>query len=179
MSWRSIAVVMMLAGMAVLYGCGGGSGGSGYIAIPHSTQAVVSFSAISSAHPPVQISGINVTVTLPSGVSVSTESGTSQISSSALVAGSALDSLPAGNKMVLGSYDSATQRVSISAIGTSSFGSGEYARLTCTVAAGTTLSQSGIVALNTPPAAFQVFGYDNNNNTVPLTAYFIPQFALK
>jgi hypothetical protein len=183
MTWKWIGVVLILAGAAMFSACGGGSGdGSGDAGEPTSTTAVVAFSAISTAQLPVRINGINISVNLPVGVSAPTDSSNPmQISSTALVTGSALDSIPAADKQIVGSYSSNTRLVSISvaaASGTSGFGPGEYALLNCVVAPGVTVAQSGITALT--PVTFTATGYDaSTHSTVDLTGYLAPRFALK
>ena len=173
MKWKSIAGVLLVAGIAVLSGCGGGTNSSG----PTSTTAVVSLSVTATQPLMPQIEGIHIEFNLPAGVSVATDpADPNQISSTALVAGSALDAIPAANKMVVGSYTSNTRLVSISVSGPSGFNAGEYARLTCVVAPGVTLSQSTIAALTY--ANFSA-SYDNNGTTVYLTSFLTPSFALK
>ncbi len=141
---------------------------------PSATTAVVAFSAISSAQLPAQISGIYIDVVLPPGVSVPTDpANPKQISATALVAGSALDSLPAANKVVMGSYSSAGRLVRISAVGPTGFGPGEYVRLTCVVAPGVTLPQSEVAALT----ASEFSAY--SPTLVDLTGFLTPQFALR
>ncbi len=177
MTWKSVAGVLLLAGTAMFYGCGGSGGNSG----PTSTTAVVAFSAISSATLPARISGIHIEAILPSGVSVPTGTATpTQISVTALVTGSALDTIPTANKVVVGSYSSTNRLVSISVNSTTGFGPGEYVRLTCVAAPGVTVTESGVAALNNPPPAFSVTGYDSvTHSTVDLTSYMTPHFALK
>jgi hypothetical protein len=175
MTWKSIGVVLMLAGTAMVSGCGGSGGDSG----PNATTAVVAFSAISSSTLPVRIDGIHVEAVLPSGVSVTTDpANPGQISATSLVAGSALDTIPATDKLVVGSYSSTNRLVSISVDAATGFGPGEYVRLTCVVATGVTVTESGIAALNSPPTAFTVSGY-SSGSTVDLTGYLTPRFALK
>ncbi len=173
-----IAGVLFLTGIAMFSGCGGGNSD------PVSTTAVLAFSAISTAQLPARISGIRIAVILPSGVSVSTDPAIpKQISATALAAGSAMDALPEANRLVMGSYSSAGRLVRISAAdasGTTAFGPGEFVRLTCVVGPGVTVTESGITALNSPPATFTVSGYDaNTRSTVDLTGYLAPHFALK
>ena len=180
MSWKSIAGVLALAGSIMLAGCGGG-GGSGNI--PTSTSVVVAFSLVSTARLPARISGVNIAAHLPAGVSVATDSANPrQISATALVAGSAMDSLPAADKIIIGSYSSDGNLVSIStagAAGTPGFGPGEYARLTCLVAPGVNVTENGIRALNTPLASFKVTGFDPaTHSTVDLTNLLQPHFTV-
>ncbi len=179
MKWKSMAGVLLLAGIAVLPGCGGGNDGGSSNSGATGTTAVISFSVTGTAPLPAQINGIHIEVNLPAGVSVTTDSANlNQISSTALVAGSAMDAIPAAEKLVVGSYSGNTRVVSISVSGTSGFSPGEYARLTCVVAPGVTLSQSGIAALTY--ANFSAYYIDTNtHSTVDLTSYLTPNFALK
>ncbi|HET6420184.1 MAG TPA: hypothetical protein VFG19_08515 [Geobacteraceae bacterium] len=176
MKWKSIAGVLLLAGIAVLSGCGGGGGGTS--SGPTSTTAVVSLTVTNTQPLPAQINGIHIEFNLPAGVSVATDSANpNQISSTALVAGSALDAIPAADKLVLGSYTANTRLVSISVSGTSGFSPGEYARLTCVAAPGVTLGQSAIAALTY--ANFSAYYVLGANTTVNITSDLSPGFALK
>lgn len=178
MIWKSITRALILAATITLTGCGGGGGNGG-----NGTSVVVAFSLISSAKLPARISGVNIAAYLPAGVSVQTDAANpKQISATALVAGSAMDALPAADKIILGSYSSAGRLVRIataSAAGTPGFGPGEYARLTCLVAAGVSVTESEITALNTPLVTFKVFGFDpDTHSTVDLTKLLQPHFTV-
>lgn len=177
MKWKLIAGVILLAGIAVLPGCGGGGGSAG--SGPTSTTAVVSLTVTGTAPLPAQINGIHIEFNLPTGVSVATDSANpNQISSTALVAGSALDAILAADKLVVGSYNSNTRLVSISVSGPSGFNPGEYARLTCVAAPGVTLGQSAIAALTY--ANFSAYYIDTTtHSTVDITGSLTPSFALK
>jgi hypothetical protein len=174
MTWKTIARLVMLAATSMLAGCGsGGSNGT------NSTTAVVAFSLVSTARLPQRISGVTIAIHLPTGVSVQTDTANpKQISSTVLVAGSAMASIPS---IILGSYSSAGRMVRIVSTTnvTSGFGPGEYARLTCLVAHGVTITESGLTTLNTPPVMFKVAGFDaTTNSTVDLTNLLQPHFTV-
>lgn len=164
MNLKSIAGLLALAATIMLAGCGGGSNG------PSGTTAVVAFSLTSSAPLPDQISGVEIEVDLPAGVSVQTDSTPpNQISATALVTGSAMASLP--NKYIVGSYTSAGGHVKISTTTTGSGGTGEYARLTCLVAPGAILTETGSTAPQI--VTYKVTGIDTvTHSTVDLTTSY-------
>jgi hypothetical protein len=181
MTWKSIAVVLALAATTMLAGCGSGGGGNNNGV--SGTSVVVAFSLISTSRLPARISGVNIAAHLPAGVSVATDSANpKQISATALVAGSAMDSLPQADKIIIGSYSSDGNLVNIStagASGTPGFGPGEYARLTCQVAPGVAVTESEITALNTPLVAFKVTGFDAvTHSTVDLTNLLQPHLTV-
>ncbi len=171
----------MLSLMSALYGCGSGDGGKVIFPLysgQGSTTAVVSFSAISTSTLPNQIGGITITTILPPGVSVPTDpSNPRLINSSVLVTGSALASIPDDglSKIIQGDYSSAGRQVRITVASFLGFGPGEYARLTCTVAPGATLTTAGFNALNSPPRGFETYDV----LTADLGGYLIPQFAVQ
>ncbi len=183
MNWKVITGILMLSLMSALYGCGSGDGGKVIFPLysaKGSTTAVVSFSTISSSALPNLIGAITITTILPPGVSVPTDpSNPRLISSSALVTGSALALIPDDglSKIIQGDYSSAGRQVRITvAAALSGFGTGEYARLTCTVDPGATLTTAGFNALNSPPPGFEA--YDVLANDIS-SGYLTPQFAVQ
>jgi len=149
----------MLIAMA-LYGCGGGSDGAAPVTDSYvfpAGKATLAFTAMSTAHLAVPISGIDFTVTLPPGMSVATAAGASgQISTASIVPGSALT----GTNLAFGTYSASNGKTHLSMVTTSdSYRSGEFLRLTCTVAGNTNITLGGLKALNTP-VTLDAVGYD-------------------
>lgn len=163
-----IGVILTLAALA---GCGGGDGSStpstGDYVFPAGT-ATVTFSAMSTAQLPASISGIDFTLTLPVGMDVTTTTGgTGQIVTSTLTPGSALS----GTNLAYGNYSASTRKAYLTMATTSdSYRSGEFLRLACTVGTGTSITLSGLQALNAPVTIVKAVGYDTlTNSTVDLT----------
>ena len=176
MNWKVLTGILLLSLMSALYGCGGGNDWNSALLNTRKT-AVVSFSAISTSVLPNPIGGITITTILPSGVTVPTDpSNPRMISSSALVTGSALASIPNDgySKIIQGDYSSAGRQVRITVASYMGFGPGEYARLTCTVDPGVTFTTSGFNLLNTPPLGFEAYDYLTND----ISGYLIPQFTV-
>lgn len=161
--------------MTVLNGCGGGGGSSSDSSGPVSDsyvfpagKATLTFTAMSSAQLPTSIGGIDFTVTLPQGMSATTTGGVSgQIDSSTISAGTAL----AGTNLVFGSYSTSTRKAHLVMSTTgSSYRSGEFMRLVCTVASSTSITLADVKALNNPVNLIKAAGLDSSNTTVNLTS---------
>jgi hypothetical protein len=165
---------LRLAGIALalmaLWSCGD-SGGGGAITDSYvfpAGKATIAFTAMSTAHLPASISGIDFAVTLPSGMSVATASGSSgQIATASIAPGSSLS----GTNLAFGSYSASSGKTHLSMVTTSdTFRGGEFLRLTCTVAANTNITLGGLKALNTPVTLLEAVGYDPvAKSTVTLT----------
>ena len=161
-----------------LNGCGG-SGGNWQLEsqsftndsyqFPAGGTAVISFSATGITNLPVPISAIDMTVTLPQGINVTTVSGASgQLDTTTVVPGSALG----GTNLAYGSYADATRTLQLSMATTSgSYRSGEFLRLYVKVPAGVNVTLGALRALNSPVALVKAIGYDpGTQNTVTLTS---------
>lgn len=164
--------ILVALSFTTLYGCGGDSG-SGPIPVADSYvfpagKATITFSAISTARLTAPISGIDFTVTLPQGMSVTTTSGASgQIDSAIITAGSAL----AGTNLAFGSYSVATRKAHLT-MGTTSnnYRSGEFLRLVCTVASSPAITLGDLRTLNNPVSVIKAVGYNQaTQSTVVLT----------
>ena len=130
-------------------------------------KAVISFSAAATSSLPVPISAVDLTITLPSGISV-TSSGTSgQLDSTTVVSGSALG----GTNLAYGSYAAATRTVQLSMATTSSgYSGGEFLKLYCNVPSGAVVTLGNLRALNAPVVVTKTVGYDPlTQSTVALT----------
>lgn len=166
---RHLVGIILIA--IALAGCGddkndGGTAGGEYV-FPAGT-ATLAFTAMSTAQLSVPVSGIELTLALPAGMGVTTTTGsTGQIVSSTLTPGSALS----GTNLAYGNYSASTRKAYLSmATTSSSYRSGEFLRLACTVDTGTSITLSGLRALNTPVTLVRAVGYDAlTNSTVDLT----------
>lgn len=167
---RILHLIGLILTLAALAGCGGDDGStptaSDYV-FPAGT-ATLTFSAMSTAQLPASVSGIDFTLALPVGMNVTTTTGGSgQIVTSTLTPGSALS----GTNLAYGNYSASTRKAYLTMATTSdSYRSGEFLRLACTVGTGTSLTLSGLQALNTPVTIVKAVGYDAlTNSTVDLT----------
>jgi hypothetical protein len=164
-------IIMALLTAAALYGCGDDNA-SGPLADNYvfpAGGATLTFSAISTATLAAPISGIDITVALPSGMSVATTSGGSgQIQSAAITPGTALT----GTNLAFGSYSASSGKARLSmATTSSSYRSGEFLRLSCSVAPNTAISLANVKALNSPVILSKAIGYDPiSKSTIDLTS---------
>jgi hypothetical protein len=155
MNRKNIMIVAALLMSTLWGGCGGGGGSSD---LPQKS-AEVTFGT-SSNDPTVQIRGISLVTTLPAGVTVATEPGSTQISTA---------SLKGIGVQVFGRYSAAIRKVTIATVpGTIALG--PYARLTCSVLPGFTLSESAFTSII--PVDFQPIGQGGIalTNVLPTTA---------
>lgn len=166
-----LKLICAMFAMLALFGCGGGDTGGGapdsYV-FPAGT-ATLTFTAMSTAHLTAPISGIDLSLTLPQGMSVTTTGGVSgQISTASLMPGSSL----VGTNLAFGTYSASSGTVRLSTVTTSdTFRSGEFLRLSCTVAPNTNITLGSLKALNSPLPALKAVGYDPATmSTVDLSA---------
>lgn len=131
-------------------------------------KSVITFSAYSSVTLSVPISAIDLSITLPTGMSVATTGGVSgPIENASVTPGSALN----GTNLAFGSYSVSTRKVRLSMTTTSSsYRSGEFLRLTCDVAATPAITLGDLRTLNNPVPLVKAIGYDSaTQSTVVLT----------
>ena len=164
-----LLLLVVLTLFAALSGCGGDStstGGDAYV-FP-AGKSVITFSALSTARLAIPISAIDVSITLPPGMSVATSGGGSgSIDTASVRAGSAL----AGTNLAFGSYSASTRKVRLSmTTASNSYRSGEFLTLLCDVAPNTSISLVALRTLNTPVPVIKAVGYDSaTRSTVVLT----------
>ena len=130
-------------------------------------KTVISFSAAAASSLPVPISAIDLTITLPSGMSVTTSGTSGQLDSATVVPGSALG----GTNLAYGSYAEATRTLQLSMTTTnSSYNGGEFLKLYCNVPSGAFVTLGNLRALNAPVVVTKAVGYDPvTQSTVTLT----------
>lgn len=149
MHQKTILVMAALLASALLTGCGGGGGSS-----PKTQKSAEITFSTTSTNPAVQIKGIFIAVVLPEGVTVATEPGSNQISASALQG--------AGNGgQVFGTYSAPIRKVKIGSITSGTIALGPYARLSCDVLPGFTLTENQFTSI--VPVDFQPTGSNGVN----------------
>lgn len=181
MTKRMVRLFPLFA-MLLSFGCGGG-GSADTTGGP--AKATISFSLISTATLPFRISGLQIDGTLPAGVTVTTgDVNFPRKITEGLVAGSAVGATADWQSSVFGSYSAPNRVRLIIADGTSvkpGFGPGEMVRLTCTVAAGTSISESERLALESA-ITFKASGWDptatTGTNPKPLNLFLSPKIAV-
>jgi len=130
---------------ATLAACGGGGGGVSEPA-PAKTAAVLKIGTQGTLAPGTSLYGVGVTVTLPQGVTVATDSSGNVASSVAVVSGVAT-----GGSMATPVYTPATAtakatlKLIVAAPG-AGFGAGEFVAVTCMLPAGNSLQESDFPA---------------------------------
>ena len=166
---RFLLMMAALLLVSTLYGCGG-SDNSQFTAdasVFPTGRTVISFSAAATSGLPVPISAIDLTITLPSGMSVTTSGTSGQLDSATVLPGSAL----VGTNLAEGSYAAATQTVKLSMVTpSSSYSGGEFLKLYCNVPSGVVVTLGNLRALNAPVVVTKAVGYDPvTQSTVTLT----------
>lgn len=173
------SLMLLFATSMALSACGGGDGGVVGIGIVRSTadpntqplaagSYKLTFSAVSTARLDAPISGVEVAVKLPTGLSVSTTTGTTgQILSTSLTPGSALKS----TSLAFGSYSASTNTVYLSMATTQEdYRSGQFLNLLLLVPAHSTVTPNDIYSLNATYPHYKVIGLDTiTHNTVTMT----------
>jgi hypothetical protein len=143
-------------------------------ALVSNTQAMVpgvyklTFSAFSTARLVAPISGIDVAVRFPAGLSVSmVTDGTAQITSTSVTPGSAIQA----TSLAFGVYSASTRTAYLSMATTQeTFRGGQFLNLLFTVAPGTSVTPNDIYNLNAPYQSYKVVGLDTSaHSTVILT----------
>lgn len=129
-------------------------------------KATLVFSVVSSEPLDSPVSGIDLAVTLPHGMSVTTDSGASgMIAASAITPGSKFT----GTNLSFGTYSASSGKIRLNmATASNSYRSGELFRLTCAVGPDTQISLTDVKALNSPVLILKAVGYDAAAGTTVL-----------
>jgi hypothetical protein len=161
--------------LALLQACGGGGGGgSSASAPPVTTPTPLTAGAHTlgislSASGTVPVSGVTLSLTLPTGFTVDVANGaTGAIADASLTAGTAL----ASNAILSGTWSASSRQAKVVVVhAPAAVWSGEALRLKVTVPSGSTTTEADLQALNAAPAGLKVVGYDTTaHSTVSLTA---------
>jgi hypothetical protein len=176
---KFLKMLATVALVSTLSACGGGD--TAFFVTPPSQntnsnayvlpkgRSAIAFSAFSTARLAAPISGVELSITLPEGMSVPTSGGTNSgpIETTALVAGTALT----GTNLAFGSYSASTRKVRLSMTTTSSsYRQGEFLRLFCDVTGAAPVTLGDLRALNSPVVIKKAVGYDAaSQSTVLLT----------
>jgi len=139
-----------------LFGCGGGNDQ----VLPQKT-AVVTFGITSTARLTAPINGIKVITQLPLGVTVATDPANPR---TLVVGPGGLTGIKTSASVQFARYSASVRQVifdvTYSSSDQSGIGLGDFARLTCNVNQGITLTENDFLTLNTPLPKFSVFGFD-------------------
>lgn len=137
----TIGLLMAMFGIISLSGCGANPGG-GSTATSQPTSAVIKVSTQGTLTSGTQIGGLDITVTLPTGVSVKSVTNPPETDSGVVVTSDA-----AANSTVLSTYAVATSastgKVRVLLANTGGFGTGEFMTIHCDIASGSTPTASG------------------------------------
>jgi len=155
-TWKALGTAVVCL---ALFGCGDSSN-SGVVSDSYvfpAGKATLAFSAVSTAQLPAAISAIDFTIALPQGMDVTTSGGAAQIESASVTPGAAL----AGTNLAFGSYSASTGKAHLSMVTTNdTYRRGEFLRLSCNVAANTSITLGALKALNDPVTLKKATGYD-------------------
>lgn len=161
---------MLLTGLVMLSisACGGGDNPSPNTQPLSAGTYRLTFSAISTARLDAPVSGINVAVKLPAGLSVATTTGGSgQIAVASVTPGSTVQ----GTVLAFGNYSVSTRTAYLSMATTQdSYRGGQFLNLLFSVAANVSVTPNDIFALNTIYSTYKVVGLDAvSHSTVVMT----------
>ena len=157
-----VYVLAMIVPLVMLLGCGGGGGGTGITPLAQKT-ATVEF-ATSTTNTGVVLKAVYIVVRLPAGVTVATKPGSNEISDVVLKGVNSA-------QLQASSYIAADNEVRIPVITStiiSGFPVGVFARLTCDIAPGKTMTDAQFSSLT--PVEFQATGASGIDLTDPVNS---------
>ena len=151
----TIGLLMAMLGIISLPGCGGSGGGGGSTPAPtpatQPTTAVLKITTQGTLASGTQIGGLDVTITLPTGVTVKSVTSPPETDSGVVVT----SGVAATNSTMLSTYAAATSaskgKVHVLLANSNGFGTGEFMTVNCNIASGSTptasdFSLSGFIA---------------------------------
>jgi hypothetical protein len=166
-------LLLICAATVVLSGCGGGGNSAPQISATQPLAAgsyKLTFSAISTARLVTPISGIDIAVKLPVGISVSTITGggTGQITSTSITPGTAIRS----TSLAFGVYSASTRTAYLSMATTQdTYRNGQFLNLIFSVGSNTAVTPNDIYTLNAAYPTYKVVGLDTiSHSTVVMTS---------
>ncbi len=143
---------------SILTGCGGGGGtetGSGQQQAP---TAIIVFSVTSTARLPIRVNNMQITANLPNEVTCTTNPVGK---ANAWRTDSAVFTV--SPKQITFAVSDASQTQSGNQMG-------EFARLTCSVNTGASVTESSFTSINNPFPAFDAVGFDANGSSIRISS---------
>jgi hypothetical protein len=151
--------LMLITGLAAMIGCGGGGGGD---AAPQYTKAIVTLSTTGTLPAGTKIGGIQVTVNLPAGVtakaSLYSAGSSTLVTDTGVITASGTASGSYTSGVYLANTAASTYKISMGIVNANGFSTGEFAQVSCDIAAGSSptaadfsLSNFAVVDLNGGP----------------------------
>ena len=148
------AILFSISLTLLMSACGGGGGGdNGGGTTPPTTTPTKAILKVSTANVPsgTLLGGVQISIVLPAGVTPSVLSG-NDATGSVAASGNAV-----GSMAPFAGYNASTNTLTTAVINLAGFASGEVMTITCSIAAGTT-----VTAANFPPQATETSVVDLN-----------------
>lgn len=149
---------MLILCILVVTGCGGGAGtetGGGQQQV---STATIVFSVTSTARLPIRVNNMQITANLPNEVTCTTnpvgKANVWEISTTAFTV---------APKQITFVVKDASQTQSGNQMG-------EFARLTCSINAGASLTESSFTSINNPFPAFDAVGFDSTGSSIRISS---------
>ena len=151
------AILFSFSLALLMSACGGGGGDNGGGTTPPTITPTKAILKVSTANVPsgTLLGGVKISIVLPAGVTPSVLSG-NDATGSVAASGNAVSGLFAAS-----SYDAATRTLMPGTISGTGFVSGEFLTITCSIAAGAT-----VTAADFPSQAKVISLVDLNSNTI-------------
>lgn len=133
------AVMISTAITIVISGCGGGGGGSPTAPTPQPTTAVLKISTNGTLQTGTKIGGVDVSLSLPAGVTVKSQANPPDTDSGVAAASGAA----ASDSTALATYTPSASTVRILLANSSGFGTGEFVTVNCDISSGSHPTAAG------------------------------------
>lgn len=160
MKYFNMASAMLLLSSLLIAGCGGGAGTETDSGQQQVSTATIVFSVTSTARLPIRVDNILITANLPSEVTC-TANPAPKANAWNLSASANYSVTP--KQITFAVQKDGSQSQAISQMG-------EFARLTCSVTAGASLTESSFAGINNPFPAFDAVGFDTNGSSVRISS---------
>lgn len=182
---RGINLMLLIAALEFVAGCGGGGGGGEVTPQPPTapTKAAIAYTVQNSSGYP--LAGVQFSAYLPAGADVALEPGTHNVAATNLVAGSALSGVQVN---IFATYSAPIRKLkfAVAAANTQALQSGfagEVLKVTCTLAQGTKLAVNDFNSANSGRPITELVGYrydqlsqnsvDISNSLTPLLSVLL------